>query len=691
MTKSRSQPSSGELNYSCINVDSTITPLVVKIPYGQRIDSIGIDPMSICAYTRGTYHDYRFPYSFRVVADSDQGHTITQAIVSAEQYLINFMVNKGVECLVKTNPYITLDTPDRYLQVADKKSIITSAKDATMADCNTACVASALWVRPLNEDILREKKVPRNIFLLETLLATGHARIIADYINHKNNAGADYALTDYARVYNWAVGDDARFSYKAYLQNEISNFNLKSVLPLLLDKDVFSPSTNSKLHSRNVPISTMMFLQQMYNLCSGLGVVMWGLITRQNDSFSGEADMKRLYMLGLQKNLMEVEALQRLAHMLSTLAQDTSITLATISSTCEGPIYKALTQNFMEIYQSFDQNASAALKANLSYSQLAGDNTKKVEDLNKLFFLPHSIIASVSKIESVESLHTILRLLDCSDGLLLYFIGHMYYDSIARRNTDKLLVPKLDTFYHNFSDSLDTNKSTAALMLALLKIDKNIDVTAAVQCLCDERINVECGYIVHTESMFKVIASTLLNNNCHHELYLLLNTCKSYYSDCIKWDVFMQYFCDSLTKSTTWVSGVQIARRFCNSLSNDIVMHAKQVVIRRFFEYAKSIKSLPHFLTQVAMDEIEITAIYKNFCELIDADCKANKLKSPHIDIAFYWLLRLNRVDLAWGLHEDFDKYVGNITDSDSEISNFRNARISAYNEYKLHPFFRVN
>ena len=647
--------------------------------------------MSICAYTRGTYHDdYRFPYSFRVVASSDQGHTITQAIVSAEQYLINFMVSKGVECLVKTNPYITLDTPDRHLQLGGKTSIITSAKgDGSMADCNRACAASTLWFRPLNEDILREKKVPRNIFLLETLLATGHAKIIADYINHKNNANADYALTDYARVYNWAVGDDVQFSYKAYLQNEISIFNQKTVLTLLLDKDVFNPSTNSKLQSRNVPISTMMMLQQMYNLCNGLGLVMSGLIMRQNDSFNGEADMKRLYMWSLQKNLMEIESLQRLVHMLSILAQDTSITLATIGKTGEGPIYKAFAQNFMETYQSFDQNASAALKVNLSYSQVAGDNKKKAEELNKLFFLSHSIITSAGRIESVEDLRTIQRLQDCSDGLLLYFVAHMYYDSIARRSTDKLLVPKLDTFYHNFSDSLDINKSIASLMLALFKIDKNIDATAAIQCLCDERINVECYYIVHTESMFKVVAATLLSNNCHHELYLLLNTCKSYYSDSIKWNVFMQYFCDSLTKSTTWVSGLQIARRFCSSLSNEIVIDAKQIVIRRFFEYAKSIKSLPHFLTHVAMDEIEITAIYNNFDELIRADCATNNLKSPLIDIAFYWLLQLNRMDQAWKLHEYFDTYVGNITDFD--ISNFRNARISAYNEYKLHPFFRVN
>jgi hypothetical protein len=40
----------------------------------------------------------------------------------------------------------------------------------------------------------------------------------------------------------------------------------------------------------------------------------------------------------------------------------------------------------METYQSFDQNASAALKVNLSYSQAAGDNKKKAEELNKLFF-----------------------------------------------------------------------------------------------------------------------------------------------------------------------------------------------------------------------------------------------------------------------------------------------------------------
>jgi|LauGreSBDMM110SN_4_FD.fasta_scaffold539023_1 hypothetical protein len=89
------------------------------------------------------------------------------------------------------------------------------------------------------------------------------------------------------------------------------------------------------------------------------------------------------------------------------------------------------------------------------------------------------------------------------------------------------------------------------------------------------------------------------------------------------------------------------------------------------------------------MDEVEIIAIYSNFDELISADCTNNNLKTPLIDVAFYWLLHLNRPDQAWELHSKFDNDFKKTTDFD--ISNFRKARITAYEEYNMHPFFRIN
>ena len=387
------QPSSQPSSQPSYIDASTITPLVIATD-GQ-VDSIHVDPKSIRAYTRGTYHDdYRFPYSFSVIA-SIRGRTITQTMVSEEQYLIDFMVKKGVNCLVNAN--LVIDDPDEYIQlgisrgVDDKVKHIVTTDKGGRATCNQACAASTLWVRPLTEDILRGKKFPRNIFLLETLLATGHGKVIADYINHKSSTiSNDYVLTDYARVYNWAVGEDAEFSYKAYLRNEISSFNKRTVLTLLLDKDVFEPSSKSKLQSRNVPISTTMLLQQMYNMCNGLGIVMEGLLLRQNDSFNGDADMKQLYMLGLEKNLMEIESLQRLVHLLSIIAQDRRITLAMVGATGEGAIYNVIAQTLLESFQAFNRNAGAALNVNMAYNQLTGDKAIKTGTHSLTHLLTHS-------------------------------------------------------------------------------------------------------------------------------------------------------------------------------------------------------------------------------------------------------------------------------------------------------------
>ncbi len=618
-----------------------------------------------------------------------------------EKSLIAFIQELGIKAFI--DPLVKLPgTSEALWKACVRTNIFSTGRDSEV-ELQVSSVGGTLFDDSIVDTTSTNVAAARlkRFVVLEAAMSAGLGALVGEYIVAQGpvrTATQEFLLPDVGTVFVWA-----RDMYKATADETFRVIHLVAAPALvhkhshLCERPVINLNPLTIAEARDK-------LDEYMVLCTGLLCVLDRLLTRKVMTFSasvGEgmdvgADARSEHdnaVADLEQLSIEVATLLGILRVVSVALAHDTLHLGHLSPGCSpewslatAKQNRLVTSTAMEFLPESLRVASDQLLYDVIFSRLPAklhasasmiasglDYKALYEHLANFLWLPMSCARDLTDHGSLnKGTKTLVRnerqkasaTLGQALVITLFLDAHLLNKKLVGSSSTRGVSSECEALAADLANAYDMGPGDRMRLLALWRIDVQLDLTDAVRDCCDASV----ALFGDTELFLAAALRLLAAGKCHHAKQLLQHSSVS--SELMHSQTGILAFTAASLDKDVWKFTWHAARGLCRHLSSSAAVAAKKAVASLLCQWALFSGELGALLEAV-MDDDERGQVRLILDGLAQREMEGAALPAHAVDTLIMWLLRLRRIDEAKTLHEQHCLSLGSRTRDAEFVQRF--------------------